>query len=73
METKTEKAVEGAFAIISAIDEAIKEAGDTGIPEGHLYAMLMKHMDLDTFNGVINVLKTAGRISVNNNHLIKTI
>lgn len=49
---------ETARKIVAIILLAIEEAGESGIPSGHLYAMLMsKGMSLDTYNLIINYLK----------------
>lgn len=57
-----------AFAIFSAI----KEAGEAGIPSGHLYAALMGKMTLDQYNQFIEALVNTGKIT-NNGHLLKAV
>ena len=52
--------------VIDAINDAIKEAGASGIPAGHLYATVCGHMTLDTFNGIISILKEAGKVKESN-------
>ena len=47
---------------VGAIDDAIKEAGEDGIPSGHLYAMMMDLMSLDTYDSIIDLLKKAGKV-----------
>lgn len=53
--------------IIAAISEAIR--GLKSVPSGHLYAQVMGHMTLDTYNGILGILTRAGLIEVKN-HLI---
>ncbi len=60
------------WLVVGAIDDAIKEAGEKGIPEGHLYAMLMDKMSLEFFTGIIKLLVKVGKIK-NKNHLLTTI
>jgi len=57
---------------VGAIDDAIKEAGEDGIPSGHLYAAVMGHMNLDTYNGIIDILKKAGKVK-EENFLLKSL
>ena len=42
--------------------ETIREAGPNGIPSGHLYAALMGHLSLDSYNAIIGLLKKAGKV-----------
>jgi len=42
--------------------ETIREAGPNGIPSGHLYAALMGHLSLDSYQALIGMLKTAGKV-----------
>lgn len=44
------------------IYDAIAEAGNQGIPSGHLYAMLAGIMSLDVYQAFIDVLKKTGKI-----------
>ena len=50
------------WLVIDATNQAIKESGKQGIPEGHLYAMVMDIMSLETFNSIINLLVEAGKV-----------
>lgn len=54
---------------IIAILESLAEAPH-GIPSGHLYAAMMAVMDLDTYQGVLDVIKTAGLVEVARSHLV---
>jgi len=65
---KTQKAIQ----ITEAIREAIKDAGQDGIPSGHLYAMLMGFMSLHTYQAVIDILVKTKQIT-NNSHLLKSL
>ena len=55
-----------------AILDAIRAAGDRGIPSGHVYAAVMGSMSLDTYNLIIGALVGAKKIT-NTNHLLKAI
>lgn len=54
-----------AYAAILA--EAIEALGE--VPSGHLYARMMGHMDLETYQAVITQLKRAGLVA-ESNHLL---
>lgn len=49
-----------ALELAAIVYGAIDEAGEEGIPSGHLYAMLTGHMSLDLYQGVLDVLKKHG-------------
>jgi len=51
----------------AAVGEAIRDLGS--VPSGHLYARLMGHMDLDTYNKLIGLLKQANLVE-ESNHLL---
>jgi hypothetical protein len=59
--------VTAGIRIAAAVAEAIRDLGS--VPSGHLYARLMGHMDLDTYNKVIGVLKQA-KLVEEKNHLL---
>ena len=63
----TEAQKQAAVKVVEAISEAIEELGE--VPSGHLYARLMGHMSIDTYNSIIGVLQKLGRIKVEH-HLI---
>jgi len=50
--------------------DAIREAGDQGIPSGHLYAMLSDKLNLTTYQVIIRALTEASWIE-NKNHLLR--
>ena len=59
MPTKTQ--VTAAINAIFALSEAIREA--KSIPSGHLYAVVMNHMDHHTYESFIDRLVDAGLVS----------
>ena len=60
------------WTVVGTIRGAIQEAGEEGIPSGHLYAMLMDKMSLGSYQGIIDLLKKKGMIT-ENNHLLKAV
>ncbi len=50
--------------VLNAVQEIIAAAGPDGLPSGHLYAMLMGHMDLPTYHSMIAVMVKAGGITL---------
>lgn len=54
----------------SAIADAIRELRE--VPSGHLYAQVMSHMTLPTYDRIIEALVNAELVS-NQNHLLKWI
>uniref|UniRef100_A0A6H1ZBW0 Uncharacterized protein n=2 Tax=viral metagenome TaxID=1070528 RepID=A0A6H1ZBW0_9ZZZZ len=58
--------------LVDLINDCIEIAGDHGIPSGHLYAMLMGSMDLETYNSIIDDLKVAGTVT-ESNYLLKSV
>ena len=63
--------VKAAVQRVLAIGDAIKELGST--PSGHLYAQLMGHMDLQAYQGIIDVLKGAGLVKEDGFHMLTWI
>ena len=57
---------------VDAIYEAIKLAGDAGIPSGHLYAMVTGKMSIDIYQTIIGVLEEKGKIN-NKGHLLTAV
>lgn len=64
--TKTQ--INAAVNTVIAVAEAIREL--KSVPSGHLYARVMSHMSLETYESVINTLKNAGVIKEDNSELI---
>jgi len=58
--------------VLDAIQEVIASSGPQGIPSGHLYAMLMGHMDLDTYQTMIGVMIKAGGVTLKDHVLRAT-
>lgn len=50
------------YETCKAIYDTIAEAGEEGIPSGHLYAMLCGKMSLDVYNNLIGTLKRVGMV-----------
>jgi hypothetical protein len=59
------------LALASRIAYAIKTVGS--IPSGHIYAQVMGETDLETYNTILGVLKSAKMISIAPSHMIKWI
>ena len=59
--------VRGAVGVVLAVAEAIRDLKE--VPSGHLYAQLMGHMELATYNKIIDILKNAGMVR-EQNHLL---
>jgi hypothetical protein len=64
--TKAQK--EYGIKLIMAVTEAIREA--KRIPSGHLYAMLMSKMDINTYNKLITIIKRTGLVKEEYHELI---
>jgi hypothetical protein len=58
--------------MLDLVQEIIKGAGSQGIPSGHLYAMLMTYMDLQTYQTMIDMMVRAGGITLQNHVLRAT-
>ena len=67
MSTPTKAEVQATVEALKAIAEAIRELKE--VPSGHLYARLMGHMSLNTYNQFIGVLTRAGVVK-EENHLL---
>ncbi len=63
----TANEVTAAIRVAAAVGDAIREL--KSVPSGHLYARLMGHMSLDTYNGCIKILKQAELVK-EENHLL---
>lgn len=68
----TDKQLAAIRFVAVAILEAITAAGARGIPSGHLYAMLINRMNLDSYNKFIDALVKHGKIT-NHGHLLKAV
>lgn len=54
--------------IIMAVTDAIRELKQ--VPSGHLYARLMGHMSLDSYQKVIDILKVTGMVKEDRFHML---
>lgn len=61
------KQVTAAIMMAAAVGDAIRDLGS--IPIGHLYAQLMGRMSLDTYNGLIAILKQTNLVEEKSNLL----
>ena len=68
----TETRAKALIEICNAILDAIKAAGQQGVPSGHLYAMLMGRMSLSTYTSIIGALQVAGKIT-NQGHVLRAV
>ena len=57
-----------AVQVVGAIADAIRELGS--VPSGHLYARLMGHVSLATYQTIISNIANTGLIRVDGNHLL---
>lgn len=60
--------IKAAMAMTQAVAETIKTLGS--VPSGHLYARLMGHMSLQTYESLIGLIKKSGLVKEENNLLI---
>lgn len=65
--TNDEK-LKSARAVVDAVGEAIRGLGE--VPSGHLYARLMGHMDLATYEKIVELLVAAGKVERKASHLL---
>jgi len=64
------KARSALLAIVDTLAEAVN-ASPHGLPEGHLYAMLMAYgCTLDQFNGLVSAMVQTGKIRKRGNLLL---
>ena len=57
------KAVKAIVQIVSALVECIEAAGNRGVPEGELYAVLMPTgCNLEQFQQLVSLLTESGRV-----------
>lgn len=70
MSQPSREEIKAALSAVMALGEAIKDLGS--VPSGHLYAHVMGHMSLDSYNAAIGLLKRAGAVK-EENHLLTWI
>lgn len=63
-----EESVGAALQMAKVVAEAIRDLGR--VPSGHLYARLMAHMNLATYEKIIGILKRGGLVEEKNHELI---
>lgn len=68
MSQETDKAVEAAIEIAKAVADTIQEL--ERVPSGVLYAQLMGHMSLATYEKIIDILKRGKVIEEKHHELI---
>lgn len=66
----TKEQIKATVATVMAVAEAVREL--KRVPSGTLYAQLMGHMDLATFNRIVDTLKGAGVVAESNHMLLWT-
>lgn len=67
MNKVTDQQQQAAVQLIRVIADAIRDLGE--VPSGHLYARVMEHMDLNTYNAIVGILKRA-RLVKERNYLL---
>lgn len=65
---QTKRQIRGFMEICLAVADAIKALGP--VPSGHLYAQLMGHMDLTTYQRIIDTLVNAEVVRRDPSHLL---
>lgn len=68
--TPTPVQARAVIEVCNAVYEAIEASGEQGIPSGHLYAMLMDKMRLQTYLSIIALLQKSGKIT-NKGHVLR--
>jgi|APCry1669192319_1035405.scaffolds.fasta_scaffold12998_5 hypothetical protein len=61
--------IANAIEICKALASAIYAAKE--IPSGHLYAAVMGHMSLETYNACLSTLEKTGLIKRESSHLVR--
>ncbi len=64
----TKEEIAGTIQLVKCVADTIRELKQ--VPSGHLYAQMMAHVNLPTYNGVITVLKASGLVREENHLLI---
>jgi hypothetical protein len=62
------QAVKAALGIIKTVAELIQALGQ--VPSGELYARLMGHMDIDTYQSIIKTLKNCDLVKDAGMHML---
>lgn len=61
----------GTLRLVLLVAQTIQELGS--IPSGHLYARLMGHIDLETYQSVIATLVRSGLVREHPSHLLQWV
>lgn len=66
------KQVKAAVEICKALEDVIVNATERegGIPSGHLFAMVMEHLDIETYSKFIDLLVKSGRVKRAQSHML---
>lgn len=67
----TKREIEATILMVRAVADAIRDLGE--VPAGHVYAHLMGHMSLDTFEKIIATLVNAGLVKRDGFHMLTWI
>lgn len=67
----TPKQIEAALATVLVIGDTIRDLGE--IPAGHLYAQVMGHLGIESFDAAIDCLVRAGLVRRDNSHLLRWV
>lgn len=64
-----EKGMRAVREVMDILSDIIAAHGQLGVPSGHLYAMVMSKMSLNTYQMFIDALEGAGKIRISNHVL----
>lgn len=64
----TKEEILGAFQIVLAIGDTIRDLGS--VPSGHLYAQLMGRLSINEYEKILGILESAGQIRRESSHLL---
>lgn len=56
------------LVVVRALIETIRDVKE--VPSGHLYAGVMEYMSLETYEGLIAMLKRNGMVTESSSHLL---
>ncbi len=69
MTKPTTEQINAYMAIVEALSEAIEGLGE--VPSGHLYAVVMGKINLDTYERIIDLLVSVGCVTRKPGHVLK--
>ena len=55
--------------LLNTLLAVVTEAGNQGVPSGHVYAQLMGAVSLDNYERAVRILTAAGRVELKGNVL----